>query len=392
MLRRQLLLSTVAPLIVAAAAPGYAGTLTGWNLANTTQNTIGSNLEGDPIGVSPVYDRDVTGGIEGATTNGRIIWIETPSPGMVVLNDDDDLNPNIDIPNCIVAVGGKCEGAFQSDKRVKNAVSANGPIDFVFDATSDDESNSYQMFHRFSNLTPEVLEGFTLELGTGVGEGFVRSGDGDGLSFDLGAELGPNDLPAFSQFPFGLFGDADSTPNFTIDGFFGPERASFDMGVEENVITSGALSKIYTDLFGHNMLNQLSVPDGYFYEFDPDRDPLLMAWLREDGMWEQRRDLITDEDGNTIVSTLLKEDWLTFGDVGDWADPFEFATVDDLRAINLNYSLFLDENFQGDQVTLRFTTTAPAPIPLPAAGWLMIAGIGALVTVSRRRREAQATG
>ena len=256
-----------------------------------------------------------------------------PRRGSLFSNTDEvNLdNPSISIPDCIVAVGGNCEGGFQSDKRVKNAVFANGPINFVFNATPDNESNSYQMFHRFSNLTPDVLKGFTLELGTGVGEGFVRSGVGDGLGFDLGAELGPDNLPAFSQFPFGLFGDADSTPNFDIDGFFGPERASFAMNVQENVITSGALSEIYTDLFGPNMLNQLSVPKGYFYEFDTERDPLLMAWQREDGVWEQRRELITDDDGNTIVSTLLEDDWLTFGDVGDWAAPFQFAFVDDLR-------------------------------------------------------------
>jgi len=85
MFRRQLLLSTVAPVIVAAASPGYAGALTSWDLANTIQTTIGTTPDGDPTGFSAVYDRDVSGGTDGATTNGRILWIETPSPGLTVL-------------------------------------------------------------------------------------------------------------------------------------------------------------------------------------------------------------------------------------------------------------------------------------------------------------------
>lgn len=43
---------------------------------------------------------------------------------------------------------------------------------------------------------------------------------------------------------------------------------------------------------------------------------------------------------------------------------------------------------QPDISHVSFYDTGPAPIPLPAAGWLMLAGLGGLGLVARRRRKA----
>jgi len=48
----------------------------------------------------------------------------------------------------------------------------------------------------------------------------------------------------------------------------------------------------------------------------------------------------------------------------------------------------LSGNFALDNLTLAAPRQQPAPIPLPAGGWLLIAGVGALITLQRRKRPA----
>lgn len=371
----------LAVLLSGTAAASTAATITAWNLDNVT-------LAPDPItptlGVSDIYDRDVTGGNAGATSNGQILWTASPQPGMTVLNNDTDLNPGQSIPDCIIAVGANCEGPFQSDKRVKMVATQVGAIDLVFDSTRDQENNSYQLFHRLINVTPERLRGFDIELGYGIGGDFVRSGLGDGLSFDLSAQLGPDNLPAFTQFAFGLFGDAASNPNFDLDGFFGTSRASFAVSTTEDLITAGSLTSNYTALFGSGMLNQASVPEGYFWDNDGDAatDALLMAWYNGSA-WETRRAIDPNDPtlAISIAPTFLDESELI--GLGYTRD-----IIEDLRNVNVNLNILTSDAFNGSQFTLRFT---PAAVPEPGTWAMLIAGFGLVGGSMRRQRHGSAS-
>ncbi len=363
------------------ALPASAATITGWNLGNVDLVPH----PGEPsLGVSNIYDRDVSGGTAGATSNGRILWTASPVPGMTVLNDDADLNPGQSIPDCIVAVGANCEGPFQSDKRVKMVATKVGAIDLVFDTQADSETNSYQLFHRLINVTPQALTGFKIELGYGVGDAFVASGLGDGLAFDLSVALGPNNVPAFTQFSFGLFGDAAQNPNFDLDGFFATERAGFNLDIGEDVIATNGLYGPYRNLFGAAMLNEASVPEGYFWDNDGDAltDPLLMAWFNGSS-WEARRAIDPNDPFGaiSIAPTLVAEgDLLALG--------FSRDIIEDLRNLNVNLNIQTDQSFAGSQFTLRFNTAA---VPEPASWAMMIAGFGLVGGMARRRRMAAAT-
>jgi hypothetical protein len=285
-----------------------------------------------------------------------------------------------------VAVGANCEGPFQSDKRVKMLATDVGTIDLVFDATPDSEINSYQLFHRLINSTPQRLSGFTVELGFGLGADFVRSGLGDGLSFDLTVKLGPNNLPAYSQFSFGLFGDAAQNPNFDLDGFFATQRAGFNLVAGEDLITTAGLYGPYESLFGLGMLNTASVPEGYFWDNDGDplTDPLLMAWFNGTA-WEARRaiDPIDPLSAISIAPTIVDEaDLIALG--------WEKDIIEDLRNLNINFNILTDASFNGSQFTLRFNTLdAGAAIPEPGTWAMMIAGFG-LVGFAARRRQRDA--
>jgi hypothetical protein len=382
---QRILTSTVSALAVAAAglaAPAMAGEITGWNL-----NNVVVSISNDPVpgaGASLVYDRRVTGGTAGARTNGRITFEppESVSPGLQVLNDSPNLNPGRNIPDCIAATGvGSCEAAFQSGKRFKMDATDVGPIDLVFDTQTTIGANSYQVFQKLLNDTPALLSGFTVQLGTGIGDAFVRSTAGDGLGFDPSVELGPNDLPAFSQFAFGLFGDASENPNFSLDGFFASQRAGFDLAFSEDQLTSGALSPVYAGLFGPAMLNGDAVPLGYFWDNDgnPDTDAILMAWQKPDGTWEQRRgiaDLALGLVESITPITVTEDALLGLGFLG--------GEIEDLRNLNLNYNILVGD-FAGDSFTLRFTPVEAA-VPTPAALPLFAVGLGMLGLGLRRRR------
>ncbi len=371
--------------LASVSAAASAATITSWNLGNV-------ELVADPAlpgtGVSKVYDRDVSGGTAGAIANAQILWIDSPAPGMTVLNDDVDLNPGQSIPDCIAVVGAQCEGPFRSDKRVKLQALNTGAIDLVFDTEANSDTNSYRVYHRLINMSADRIAGFKVELGYGVGANFVASGLGDGLGFDLAADLGPDNAAAFTQFPFGLFGDASENPNHNIDGFFSTDRAGFDVSYSEDQINTGAISANYAALFGPAMLNDSSVPEGYFWDNDGDdsTDPLLMAWYNGMG-WEARRMIDPNDPLSAIpiAPTMVDEnDLIALGFVRDVAE--------DLRNINLNFHVKVDEGFEGGPFTLRYTTFAAAngAVPEPATWAMLIAGFGLVGGAMRRQRALQA--
>jgi len=444
--------SILSGLLVAGAllVPGAvsASSITGitWIPDNTVD--LGVNPE-TGSGASVVYDRDVTGGVEGAVTNGQIVYTppEAESPGLQVINDGYEGAKKQEFDGCIMTSNpgdgtNPCDGEFQSGKRIKQQVTDIGPIDLVFgvertDDTSDngvavedtdDGSLLYQVYHRLINVTGGMLDGFTVELGTGLGDSFERSAAGDGLSFSQDVRFGPDDLAAFSQFPFGLFGSLEQpNPNpLNLPGFFDTTaRAGFDVSLGEDVIDSTGLDGAYGDLFG-GWLSQDMVPDGLLYDYEDGKDPLVMAWAREDG-WEFLRCTKT-EDNDCMVPTGqdpflgvgpmdsvffaydennadgisqamfdyiaanlvdINGDPLGFDEGVDVFKPFLLVdAIEDLANLNLNFAILLGDNFTGDSFTLRVTAKDVNPIPLPAAAPLLIAGLGALGFAARRRRQA----
>jgi hypothetical protein len=373
-----------------SASTTQASAISGWNLDNVEVSATSGE------GESVIYDRNVTGGTSGATTSGKVIFDgdEALSPGLLVDNTAFTAG-GASFGGCIGANGGTqvgsdgCGGEFQSGKRFKNVLTGTGPVDFVFNTDPDalDPSGPYRLFHRLINDTGEDLVDLIVSLGTGVGGDFQPSGTGDGLRFSASTEFGGADLPATSQFPFGLFGDASTNQNFTLDGFFAPARSGFtipdfsDDGETDSFSTSGLFGP-YSDLFGPWM-TLADVPAGAFWDFDndPDTDDLLIAWLNGDGLWEQRRDF----DGNgTGVDNIIPIDPTTYGSLDALVDAFGpqlgQGVIEDLANLNLNYAIDV-AGFAGDSFTLRVQASA---VPAPAGAALLLGGLAILTLVRRR--------
>lgn len=407
---------------------GHAATITEWITDNVVVGAEDTDGTDDVGGASVVYDRDVSDGdTTGASTFGQITYIapESNTPG-IKIDVGDPAAPdglaegyigakNQEFDGCIMASSTAfCDSPFQSGKRIKQQVTGIGPIDLTFgvsdpDPTTDNEPSVYQVFHRLINVTGGELDGFTVELGTGVGDDFVASTEGDGLSFAQDVAFGPDNLAAFSQYPFGLFGGEPLNPNpLSLPGFFDTtERAGFDVTLAEDTITSTGYYGSYDDLFG-SWLSQEDVPDGLLYDYDPgNADPLVMAWATETG-WEFLRgvgdDFSLNELGVTpIASQFFDYDFDNDPENGVSESMFDYITanfaglalgenllfdaIEDLANLNLTFALNIDDAFAFDSFTMRVTTTgSPEVVPLPAGAPLLISGLLAIGWVARRKR------
>lgn len=419
--------------MVAVPCLAAATTLGAWNEDNVVRSTL-PEVEG-VTDFSVVYQDAAQ-----TETNGRIAYTpdEAVSPGLVALNDFYTTGPQDSrvFDGCIRAeVGGTdCATGFQTGNRFKLQLTDTGAVDLVFNVNPDvagtqgvnpgnpDEGpgvstpgiNTYQVFGRAVNLTQQMLDSFVIELGFGVGDNFVASTDGDGLSFAQSLNLGPNGDTAFTQYPFGLFGSLDQpnpSPN-PIAGFFDNDgRAGFEVAVEadgvgEDRIVSGDYYGTYDDIFG-NWLSQEMAPMGLLWDNDglDTTDALVMAWFNEDlGQWETLREVIDllDRDGNVIGLTARAADsslYPTFdaavAALGLANGTFVEDLIEDVANLNLNFGIELASSFTGwfdtegvlqNNFTLRLTSfAAPAPIPLPASVLFLLASVGSLGAVRRLR-------
>jgi hypothetical protein len=426
---KALMLSTAAAAMptVGAASTLYFedtdddNTVISWNLDNVEENVALGPLPEDGF-ASVVYQGDPAS----ADTNGRIFYddVEAFEPGMVAINDAYSSGQGT-FDGCIRAsASDQCATGFRTGNRFKLQLTDTGSIDLHFDVPTFDpqtyepdaegnvpsgsfyDGSLYQVFGRAVNLTTQMLDSFVIELGYTVDGVFQRSGANDGLSFAQDLELGPNDVTAFTQYPFGLFGDSSTTKRHNIDGFFDDDRAGFNLDIGEDVLASdgfygGDLG--YDARFGY-WLSQEMAPAGLLWDDDNDEDTdaLVMAYLNDDGMWEALRTI--GEDGGSLIATSILNDPLFFDDEDAAISYFEQLAdnliedssllletedhIEDLANLNLNYGILLSEGFNADQFTLRFTSyAAPAPIPLPASALLLLAGVGTLGAMRRMRRR-----
>jgi hypothetical protein len=400
MLKRNTLPATLAAAVVAVASaiPAGAATVTGWNTGNVE---VGATPPDGDTGSSVVYDRAVPDA--DAVTNGQILFTppEAVSPGIKVVQQTyADSGPGgIDLTGCIMTSSNAvCDSPFQSGKRIKQQMTGLGPVDLVFDVAPGDTTSVYQVFHRLINATGSALTGFAIELGFGTGDGFVRADAASGLSFSSLFTAQPTGSGSVStQFPFGLFGNAASNPNFSLDGFFAPVRTGFTVDTTDptRIVSTGFFGP-YDGLFGAWLSGDM-VPQGAFWDNDnnPDTDALLMAWLNPAGEWELRREIVDLAAGTagTLASALS---FSTFDDLlaallGDDFDPGQMiitaGEIEDLANLNVNFAVALGNMGNATSFTLRSVVypVAPPAIPLPAGGVLLVSALGLLAAARRRR-------
>lgn len=367
-----------------------AASITGWNTGNVD---VGITPPEGITGFSTVFDRpfpDVD-----AVTNGRIAFTpdEAVSPGIKVQPEvyTQGGPSGITLSGCLMTSNpaATCTSPFQSGKRIKQQMTGLGPVDLVFDINNDGSDSTYQVFHRLINQTTKMLGGFAVELGFGIGDAFTKATDTDGLQFSSAFRASPaGSGPASTQFPFGLFGDADTNPNFDLDGFFAAERSGFVVDFDAFTLASDGIFGPYETILGPWM-SQEAVPTGAFWDNDGDAstEALLMAWLNPEGKWESRRAV----DGTNAVSATSQffdtyEDLLA--DLG-LGDALFQDDIEDLANLNLNFGIALGD--LGDQTAFTLRTTVfeatTTPIPLPAGAPLLIGAVGVLAALRRRKNR-----
>jgi hypothetical protein len=396
-------------LAVAAATPGAAATILDWN---TTNVDVDPSIDLGVTGTSEVYDRPV--GEAGAITNGTIVFTppESRTPGIKVQPEiyaDTGANSSLVFDGCLMTSNplATCTSEFQSGKRIKQQMTGTGPVDLVFDVdNTETELSFYQVFGRLINVTGQALSGLSVELGTGVGSGFTAFTGDDApvtFSFDFTAQPNSSMKSSTSQFPFGLFGDADDSPNFLLDGFFSSARTGFDIIQTATKLVSDGYYGEYFALFD-DWNDQEDVPQGLFWDFDnnADTDALLMAWQIGDDLWELRRTVGETCVGLECAFGVTPESYETgsFADIlalltnadDPWLDLFAPGAIEDLANLNLNYALALGDFGNLSSFTLR-TAVFPVEVsvvPLPAGAPLLLAGLGAFAAFRRRRTAATA--
>jgi len=326
----------LSPAVFGATIPGEFGSNVGVNTDNLDPVELQTFIYQDADPDTTVPDDWPT---DTSVTNG---WLERTTDfgseglGIAVYNESFSAS-STNFAGCIMAqtelgppipdsevpqeVAPNCLAESDSGKRFKlkattaTTLDVDAPIDIVFNAIPDAESKTYRVIGKLSNLTPELLGGFRIQLGFGLGDQFIPSSAEDGLS--LGDSVGP-----LGRYPGGLFGGspAEGLPFFSTDGAF---FVKDDTNSDEDKVQTLEMPYPYYEIFG-SWLQLDSVPQGWFYDHDgnPSNDPILLAY-------DDNGELLTYE--KTYTDPTFDPASATFA--------YDLGNRDDLEAVIANLTL-----------------------------------------------------
>jgi len=148
----------------------------------------------------------------------------------------------------------------------------------------------------------------------------------------------------------------------------------------------------------------------YFLELALDKDPTANTDFADNilsgqvfGFWDQGDSLVEDgvtQRGGAAVEFNNPTNDRDSGNlpgyvvVNSWKSGWQFLLGDDIGAprdglFDLRLTAYADNNgLMGSQLAQVQVTADVAPIPLPAAGWLLLTAVGGLGVAARRRRKA----
>ncbi|MEN8179224.1 MAG: choice-of-anchor F family protein [Pseudomonadota bacterium] len=378
----------------ASDAAGFGG----WNLDNVTVNVPGGSYDeltgAYEIGPDGAYTSSVED--EFGSVMSTIIakpWPVGEPPGVKVINDDLAVNPKKP-SNCIISTSYLegfyldsdnpqqviCSSGFQTHKRYKQAmlpsmvdgIGSEG-ADMVFNVEPEDPTTSrdYQVFQKINNWTDSRLEGFTIQVGFGVGANFVSVTDNPDVSVsDLSLSV-PGDVWGASQlatFSHGLFGAPDK--HFPEPGYFDNTSAGYEIdeypvasGVTDTLTATTMLLGNYSDVppGGEDASNQFGpwlpniwLPQGIFFDTDgnPDTDAELVAWYGYNPDTSEFGWMTGDADGFQAINDAVIEGWAE-------ELAYSMGEIDDLVNVGLNYIVTIGDvsQFPGNTFTIRITPT-----------------------------------
>ncbi|MEH6610201.1 MAG: choice-of-anchor F family protein [Halioglobus sp.] len=389
----------------------------GWSLDNVeilmpdgqTFDSSCGTYDTDPEGASFSYAGDVKNGL--GTIMGQVLakdWPVGEPPGIKVVHDDQAVKPPKP-QNCIMSTSYledhfldsddpqqvTCSGPFQSHKRYKLAMlpstvegvepgSGNEKgIDVVFNVEAEEGERDYQVFQKINNWTGKRLEGFTIQVGTGLGDSFVAAGTlatdtetgGVGvanLSLSVPVEVWDSESQ-LANFSTGLFGPVDNQHDRPA-GYFDPDtRAGFKIleyggsedgnasGQIDTLHSDGPLGSSYSDLpagagatpgnqFGPWLPNSM-LPQGIFWDDDgnPATDAQLVAW------YGYNPSLLGLSWMNGAAGEFTQ---IPAGTIESWGSnlTYTMGEIDDLVNVGLNYIVTIGDVVDfGGTFTIRIT-------------------------------------
>ena len=401
----------------ATGAPGFGG----WNLSNAEVIVNGTASEIGGTGswydeATGAYnfadDTDFTyqGNVDdggGSTIMGLVLAKDFPvgePSGIKVVNDD--MAVKFPKPtNCIMATSYLadhfldaldpqqvvCSSPFQSHKRYKLALlppSVDGGtdgVDLVFNVEPELGARNYQVFQKINNWTDGRLQGFSVQLGFGVGDQFQSVEEAGVVLADLNISV-PSDIWSDTQlanFSAGLFGPLDKHTGKI--GFFDPEtRAGFyineyvvgvqpltdtltatiTLGSDYVNVPAGAGAAAYQ--FGPWLPDSM-LPYGVFFDDDgnPETDAELLAWYGYNPAEDALGWMAGSQDEDGPFSAIPDEELLSMGENLSYT----MGEIDDLVNVGLNYLVTIGDvsTYPDSTFTIRVTPTVdtsgtPAPL------------------------------